>query len=206
MLRSRSLSISALLTYFIVPLFLVVLPVRGVHAQTVIPGVTCSMVNGVDVCTQQGTGGQVCISDATSQTCENLVTGGDTSSGSSGSLGTGLGQTNQQPSGGPSSGWLSQLSWGIAGFITSFFDAIVGFLHDLVTYVLSVVLGVVSAAISAIGTPQWLSNYSMGSILGQTGPIVGFFLSELNVGTALTLIGAGYVFRLTRKFLTLFQW
>jgi hypothetical protein len=61
-------------------------------------------------------------------------------------------------------------------------------------------------AISAIPVPDFIANNSMGSLLGQTGPIVGFFMTELNIGQALTLVGAGYAFRLLRKFLTLFQW
>lgn len=60
--------------------------------------------------------------------------------------------------------------------------------------------------LNPIPVPPFLTNYSMSSILGGTGSIVGFFMSELNIGPSLALIGAGYVFRLLRKFLTLFQW
>jgi hypothetical protein len=205
MLHLKLPSISAgffLVFFFVLASF--VMPIRAV-AQTVIPGVSCSMVNGVDVCTQTGTGGQICVTSGSTQDCENLVTGG-TSSGTSTSLGTGLGSTGQSSSSGASPGWLSQLSWWIANAITQVFDALVAFLRDLVTYILGVVLGLVSQAIAAIGTPSWLSDYSLGSLLGNTGSVVGFFMSALMIPQGFTVLGLGYVFRLVRKFVTLFQW
>ena len=176
-------------------------------AQTTVQGVTCSVVNGVYVCTQQGTGGSVCVNDSSSgtQTCENLVNGG-TSSGGSTSLGQGLGSTNQPSLSGGGTGWLSKLTNWFANAINTVFDAFVAFLKDMVTYVLGVILGVVSSAISAVGSPGWLSQYSLGSLLGQSGSVVGFFMAELQIPAGFVLVGLGYVFRLTRKFLTLFQW
>jgi len=200
----RSISLLALVA--VVVLFAAMVP-RAVHAQTTISSVTCSVVNGVNVCTQQGTGGSVCVNDDSSgtQTCENLVTGGSSSGGST-SLGTGLGSTNQPSGGSAGTGWLSKLTNWFASAINTVFDAVVAFLKDLVTYVIAVVLSLVSAAISAIGSPSWLQNYSLQGILSPTMSALGFFLGELQFPAAFGLIGLGYVFRLTRKFLTLFQW
>ncbi|THD06473.1 hypothetical protein B1991_12955 [Rhodanobacter lindaniclasticus] len=86
------------------------------------------------------------------------------------------------------------------------FAAFAAFLKDLVTYILAAVLGIVALAISSIPVPDWIANNSMGSLLGQTGSIVGFFMVQLKIPAALSLIGAGYAFRLVRKFATLFQW
>ncbi|RDS86118.1 hypothetical protein [Dyella psychrodurans] len=208
MLRFGSLSISAVVAFFGLLIFLSAIFPRLSYAQTVIPGVTCSSVNGVYVCTQQGTGGQACVSDAgtgVSLVCENMVTGGTSSSGTT-AMGTGLGNSNQGPASSPGTGWLSKLTWWIAYAIQTVFVAIISFLKDLVTYVLGVILSLVSAAISAIGTPSWISNYSLSSVFGQAGAVVAYLLGELQVPTGLGLIGAGYAFRLGRKFATLFQW
>lgn len=184
----------------------------SVHAQTG-PGFTCSMVNGVNVCTDNQTtnsnpGGVNCVTDEASgsRVCYSPSSGQTTGGGGTGPLGTGLGGSAGQPTQSSSSGWLSKLTGWIAYAINAVFTAVIQLLKDLVTFVLAVVLSVVEMAISAIPVPDFIQNYSMGSLLGQTGPVVGFFMTQLNIGPALGLIGAGYAFRLLRKFLTLFQW
>lgn len=175
------------------------------HAQTV-PGVTCSVQNGVYVCTDGsgGSTGTVCVTSETGQqACTNV---GGSSGGSTFSLGTGLGATHSRPNVAASSGWLSKLTGWFAYAISSIVQAIFSFLKDLVTYVIAVVLSLVTAAINAIKVPDWLSQYSLSNLLGQTGTVAGYFMSELNIGVGLGLIGAGYAFRLLRKFVTLFQW
>lgn len=174
-------------------------------AQSLPSGVTCTTSSsGVRICTDGSVGstGSVCITDnAGNRSC---LSGSHTVLGVT--LGTGLGSTTGLPSQTTGTGWLSRLTGWIAYAINTVFTAVVQVLKDLVTYVLAVVLGVVQAAIAAIQPPDFLSTYSMGSILGNAGSIVGFFLSEFQVGTALALIGGAYAFRLLRKFLTLFQW
>lgn len=167
------------------------------------------MQQGVYVCDDGSTGpnGPVCIVDTATgkQTC---LTNGGGGGGSSvvGQLGKGLGQVKDLPAQVMGSGWLSKLTGWIANVVHTFFVAIMQLLKDLVTYTLSVVLDLVASAISAITPPDFLANYSMGNMLGQAGPIVGFFLVQLRIGEGLALVGAGYAFRLLRKFLTLFQW
>jgi hypothetical protein len=179
----------------------------AVHAQSV-PGVTCSMQQGVYVCTDNTTGpsGPVCIVETATgkQTC--LTNGGGSSSSVVGQLGKGFGKVIDLPGQTSGTGWLSKLTGWIANVVHTFFVAIVQVLKDLVTYVLSTILDLVADAISSISPPDFLTNYSMGALLGQAGPIVGFFLSQLRVGEGLAIVGAGYAFRLLRKFLTLFQW
>jgi hypothetical protein len=179
------------------------------HAQSG-SGFTCTVINGVNVCTdgQTSSSGTVnCVTDSATgaQTCYSPSTG-TTTTGGSGALGLGLGGSAGQPTQSSSTGWLSKLTGWIAYAINAVFTALIQLLKDLVTYILGVVLSVVEMAISAIPVPDFIANNSMGSLLGQTGPIVGFFMTELNIGQALTLVGAGYAFRLLRKFLTLFQW
>jgi len=209
MLRSRSLFTSAgfclLLGWMLLGVGL--FAPNALRAQTV-PGAQCATANGVVYCNDDslGTGGTTCVSSASSSVCLNNGNGSMASSGASTQLGTGLGSTTQSSTAGASSGWLSQLTGWIASAIGIVFDAFVAFIKDMLTYTVGVVLALVAEAISAIGVPAWISQYSLGSLFGQTGAVAGFFMSELQVPLGLSLLGLGYAFRLTRKFLTLFQW
>ncbi len=177
---------------------------RTVHAGAT----TCSMIAGIYTCSDGslGNGGNVCVVDtqAGKQTCTS--SGGNSVTTNWQNLGTGLGQIQPLPAQVSSTGWLSKFTGWIASVIHTVFVAAVQVLKDLVTYVFAVVLGVIAAAVSVIGVPSFIANYSMNSVLGQAGPIVGFFLTYFQIPTGLSLIGAGYAFRLVRKFLTLFQW
>lgn len=180
---------------------------RVAHAQLP-PGVTCQTVNGVYMCTDAGSNsGSTCITDDDTGQQDCITPGGGTSSsGGTGALGQGLGSVPSAPAQHAGTGWLSKLTGWIAYAIQTVFTALITLLKDLVTFVLGVVLGLIKSAIASIGVPSWLTQYSMGSVLSQAGSTVGFFMSELQIPLALTLIGLGYTFRLLRKFLTLFQW
>jgi hypothetical protein len=177
------------------------------HADGGIPP-GCSMVQGIVVCTDSSTGstGSSCVTDDSTGTQTCLTGSGGLSTGTISPLGRGLGSVLGTPAQTTSTGWLSRLTGWISYAINQFFGALVQFLKDLVTYVLSVILGVVQSAIAAIPVPSWLADNSLGNLLGQTGSIVGFFMSQLRIPQALTVIAAGYAFRLFRKFVTLFQW
>lgn len=168
----------------------------------------CSLVSGVIVCSDGSLGpnGSTCVTvqGSDQQTC--LTSGGTLTSGPIGSLGRGFGKVTGLPAQTTGTGWLSRITGWLAYAFNVFFAAIAQFFKDLVTYVLAAVLGVVALAIASIPVPDWIANNSMGNLLGQAGPIAGFFMVKLQIPAALALIGAGYAFRLLRKFLTLFQW
>ena len=166
------------------------------------------MVDGVIVCTDGGTSdqGDICVVDVATQTQTCLGNDGNQTSGATGNLGPGLGHVKGAPAQSSGTGWLSRITGWLAYALNVLFSAIVQVLKDLVTFVLAVVLGVVLLAIQAIPVPDWISGHSLGTSLGQLGPIVGFFMSTLQVPAALALIGSGYAFRLLQKFVTLFQW
>lgn len=173
------------------------------------PSEGCTVVQGVTVCGDGSTGsdGSVCVTD--SQGNKSCLTGGGgwgPGTGGGPSMGQGLGRVSGTPPQVTGTGWLSRLTGWVSYALNSLFAAFAAFLKDLVTYVLGVVLGLVALAIASIPVPDWISGNSMGSLLGQTGPIVGFFMVQLKIPQALGLIGAGYAFRLVRKFATLFQW
>lgn len=184
--------------------------IDGVYTCTDGSGLSsyCQMVDGVMVCSDTSTGptGNTCVTnnETGQQSCIDMSGGGSDSGGLG--LGNWLGSVMNAPKPSPSSGWLSKLTWWFSYALNTFFRALVGFLKDLVGYVLGTVLSLVATAISAIGVPSWLSQYSLGNVLGQTGAVTLFFMGQLQLPIAFALIGAGYTFRLTRKFLTVFQW
>lgn len=179
----------------------------GTGGGSVPPG--CSLVAGVTVCGDGSTsdgGGSVCITDSDgNQSCLN----GDGHFGGGGSgvpLGKGLGVVTGTPSQTTGTGWLSRITGWFSYAFNTLFGAIAAFFKDLVTFAIASVLGIFALAISALPVPSFIANNSLGSLLGQTGSIVGFFMVQLQIPAGLGLIGAGYAFRLLRKFATLFQW
>jgi hypothetical protein len=167
------------------------------------PGVkSCDVVGGVWTC--YGYDNTACADVDGVYTCSASpgTGGGGLNAGGT----SGLGQVLKPSVGASGSGWLSKLTTWLSDIVHTLFSAIVDLLKDLVTYVIRVVLDLIVSAISAIGAPNFLQTYSLGNVLGQAGPVVGFFLTQLKIAQGLAMIGAGYVFRLTRKFLTLFQW
>ena len=206
---SRSIKTVALWLLMVVGvLFASMVPVCVVHAQTP-PGVSCSTVNGVYVCTDNSTGssGSVCVTDqAGNRVCLDNGQPAPPNPGSSQPLGPGLGSVQKPGTSAPSTGWLSMLTHWVAYAINQVFTAFVGVLRDLVTFIFAAIFGVVEAAVALVGVPDFIQNNSLGSLLGQTGGVVGFFMTQLQIPAALGLVGAGYAFRLVRKFVTLFQW
>lgn len=227
-MRSVLLSINAVLVLFFA--FAAVLYVPTAHAQSAAPGgvicsvsgpsfdcgtaqipsgVSCQWLNSQYYCYDSG--GQVgvnCDYDSTgSLNCTN--SGSSNNVGGSGSGGNISGGAGNAPNGSNSvtgGGWLDKLTGWIANAIHSVFQAVVSLLKDMLVAAFAALLALVVLIVQAIPVPDFLKNFSMASILGGAGPIVGFFMSELNIGIALGMIGAGYAFRLLRKFLTLFQW
>lgn len=201
-LRSTSLGLLVLLLALLVPALVPSLA----HADTP-AGVTCSMVNGVRVCTDNSTGstGSYCVVDQVTQQQACLTNGGSQTVGRI-QMGQGLGSVLGLPSKASGTGWLSKLTGWFAYAIHQIFVALAALLHDLVPYLIGAVLDLVAFIVDQISPPDFLSQYSLNTLLGNAGPIVGFFVAQFKVGQALTLIGYGYGFRLLRKFLTLFQW
>jgi len=178
------------------------------HANGKVPD-GCSMLNGVIVCTDGATtsSGTNCVTDAgTLQSFCYDGTSGQQIAKDIRALGRGLGSVVHQPVQTTGTGWLSRITGWFAYAINQVFGAVVQVLKDLVTYLVAVVLDLVKWMIAAIPVPDWIADNSLGSLLGQTGDIAGFFMVQLRIPAALALIGGGYAFRLIRKFLTLFQW
>jgi hypothetical protein len=94
--------------------------------------------------------------------------------------------------------WLWHL---LVGLVTPFWN----FLTDLVISLFDGVVSAFVALIVAIPVPSFIAG-GLGQYWGGLDQGVMYFVSAAGVPAALGLIGAGYAFRLVRKFATLFQW
>lgn len=89
--------------------------------------------------------------------------------------------------------------------VTDVFTAVWQFVQDAFIQVFDLVVSGFANLIAAIPVPQFLSN-GLGSVFGMLDPGVLYVVSQCGIVAALGVIGAGYGFRLVRKFVTLFQW
>lgn len=102
--------------------------------------------------------------------------------------------------------WLGDLTNWLKEQFLWLVHAIGELLTQLCVTALQAVCDFFVAIFHAIPVPDFLSNYSMSGILGNTGSDIGWLLVHMRIGEGLGLIAAGYGFRLLRKLLTLGQW
>lgn len=103
-------------------------------------------------------------------------------------------------------GWLDDLTQWLKDLLKTLFDALLEFLADWIIHMLKMWLELFYLVFSQLQPPDFLTSHSIGGLLGQAGPTIGWIASTFQLGTAFALIGAGYVFRLIRKAITLGQW
>ena len=102
--------------------------------------------------------------------------------------------------------WLSDkidaaLAW-IAAAIGTVFAAITGWLKDFVIWVLDGLLSGVASLLEAVPVPSFMS----GGLFSALPSSLIYLLVETGMVAGLGIIGAGVLFNLTRKLLTLGQW
>ncbi|URL60170.1 hypothetical protein IM816_08870 [Luteibacter flocculans] len=216
-------SVSLFTSLVVLVLALLVAPGRA-HAQSnstgTPPGVECHLdEHGEQVCTgtsngsgyechTESNGERVCTgtnngngySCTTKPTGELVCIGNGSGGGNGGSGGNGGGSSGGKP------GFVTKITSWASGAFSSFGSSIVALVKDAVVWFVSAVLGVFAAAVAAIPVPDFVKQYSLGALLSHAGPDVGWFLNMFKVAEGMTVIGAGYAFRLLRKLLTLFQW
>jgi hypothetical protein len=103
-------------------------------------------------------------------------------------------------------GWLTDLTNWMKEQLAALWDAFEDFMGDLIVDWADQTFAMWIIILSHTPMPDFLDQYSLCTLLNAAGPTVGYFLNVFRVGEGLGLIGAGYVFRLLRKILTLFQW
>lgn len=102
--------------------------------------------------------------------------------------------------------WLTDLKNWFVDTLKALWDAWSGMYHDLSLMIVKNVLEAVGEIAKTIPVPDWMAEYSIGHMLGQLSPSLGYFVDRIGLGVGLPLIGLGYAFRVSRKVLTAFQW
>lgn len=81
----------------------------------------------------------------------------------------------------------------------------VDLLKDYALWFVEQILEAMRYVIGLIPVPEFV-NAGLQSVVDQFPPLLGYFLAQSGVSQGLTIIGAGYLFRLCRKLFTLGQW
>lgn len=105
--------------------------------------------------------------------------------------------------------WLSDkidaaLSW-FADSIAAVFSAVTGWLKDFVVWVLDALLSGVASLLESIPVPSFMQSGLTPLFSALPQPLV-YLIVETGLVQALSIVGAGVMFYLTRKLLTLGQW
>lgn len=101
--------------------------------------------------------------------------------------------------------WVNDVLQWFLDVFSEIFEAIWFIVEDLGVLLLETFLGLFLAIISFLTLPSFIAG-GLGSFLADIDPGILYFLSKSGLSTGFDLIGAGVMFRLTRKLLTLGQW
>ncbi len=103
-------------------------------------------------------------------------------------------------------GWLTDITNWFRDAFLALWNAFVLFLHDLIVALIAGVMDAFASLVELIPVPDFMTTYSMNSLLGQAGNTIAWLVGTFRVGECLTIIAAGFAFRLLRKLFTLGQW
>jgi len=103
-------------------------------------------------------------------------------------------------------GWLSDLTNWLLGLVQKLWAAIEAFFNDLIITALEKLLELAALAFESLPVPDFMTQYSIGSLLGNAGPTVGWFVETFKIPECMSLLAAGLVFKITRKIVTFGKW
>lgn len=103
-------------------------------------------------------------------------------------------------------GWLTDLTEWFRQQLQTLWDAIEEFFGDLVVKVIEAVCDFFATVVEAIPVPDWVTTYSLDTLLGAAGPTIGWLVATFKIGEGLGVLALGIAFRLLRKLFTLGQW
>lgn len=103
-------------------------------------------------------------------------------------------------------GWLKPLQDWLLAQLRSLWDALEELAGDMFLFWLKQMLAVNLWVLSHLPIPDFIKDYTICALLQAAGPTVGWALNTFQIPLGLSFIAAGYVFRLLRKLITLFQW
>ncbi|SBV35995.1 conserved hypothetical protein [uncultured Stenotrophomonas sp.] len=103
-------------------------------------------------------------------------------------------------------GWLGVLTNWLLGLVQKFWAAIEAFFNDLIVTALEKLLELAALAFESLPVPDFMTQHSIGSLLGNAGPTVGWFVETFKIPECMSLLAAGLVFKITRKIVTFGKW
>ena len=103
-------------------------------------------------------------------------------------------------------GWLRDLTEWFAEQIAAVWEAFTGFLGDWILFSIEKALSFAAFVIQYIPVPDVVQGVTLAGLLGNAGPQVAWCVSTFKIAEGLSVVGGAYVFRLTRKLLTVGQW
>lgn len=98
------------------------------------------------------------------------------------------------------------VSW-LLGLVKALLAALFDLILDGLTFFLDVVLSAIVGLLSLLPSPSFLSeSNTLGNLLSGLPPFALYVIGQLHVPEAFAVVGAGVVFNLARKAITLGQW
>lgn len=90
--------------------------------------------------------------------------------------------------------------------IQKVWDAFVAFMIWLVLNSLSVFLDAAVWVLNNVPVPQFLTQHTIGGLLGQAGSTILWFVDLFQIGPSMAVIASAMLFYLVRRVLTLGIW
>lgn len=101
---------------------------------------------------------------------------------------------------------ISAFAQWVLSLVVKAFAALFDLLGDVLLACVDGFLHAIAVLYVAIPAPTFLQGSSLQSLFGGISPDVLYFFGVFNIGPGITLLGAGFGFRMMRKIVTLFQW
>lgn len=89
--------------------------------------------------------------------------------------------------------------------VKEIFSSAWGFITDALIYIFDLIVGGFASVVASIPVPAFIAG-GLQSLFTALDPGILYIVTQCGLPACLAIIGAGYAFRLTRKFVTLFQW
>ena len=103
-------------------------------------------------------------------------------------------------------GWLTDITNWLRELVEKFWQALEKFGNDVVVIAIAKVLEVVALAFESLPVPEFMSQYNIGTLLGNAGPTVGWFVETFKISECMAILAGGAVFKITRKIVTFGKW
>jgi len=100
---------------------------------------------------------------------------------------------------------LQQITQWFKDLAIAAFTALWDLVTDAAISIADLALGALANLIAAVPLPDFLTG-GLQALFGNVGTDIAYMLNQAGFGPAVALYGAGWAFRLVRKFVTLFQW